>query len=162
MATLPGTADLAELGGILQNLEDVSDPTTDLDAGADNKNRANTAALTHTATRAICSFVGHGTTPTFPNGFVHESVWGATLAVRPALSKSGTGVYLLTYLTSVSDELGEQHTLNFRRAKGWAEGSVAYHVQAEIASANVVRVRVFDMAGNPADAVGVTINVEVF
>ncbi len=163
MPTLPETADVAELGGILQNYGAVEDPTTDLDAGADNKNRANTAAMTHTATRAMRRFVGHATTPTDPlSGFVHDSVWGKAPAVKPTVTRAGTGIYLVTFPLSVQDELGVFHDTNLQVAKAWVEftGTTVYGASARVTAANVVEVRVHT-GGALSDAAGLAIVVEV-
>lgn len=159
--TLPDKADLARYGGKLENAWAISNPKTDLDAGAFNECRSDVAGMTKVVTRAVASFVGHATTPTSPlSGFVHTANWGETAGVKPATTKGGTGIYDLTWPTQITDELGTLRAVNFRRAKGWAEGAVAYHVQCEVLSANVIRARVFDMAGAAVDAAGVTITVE--
>lgn len=161
--TLPDKADLAAYGGALVNYQPVADPTTDLDADAFNNCRADVAGMTNVTVRAMVSFVGHGTTPTDPvTGFIHSAVWGESAPVKPAKARFGAGVFDLTWPTTITDALGEEITVNFRRARGFAEGSTAYHVQCEVTAANVVRVRVFDMAGAANDAVGATITVEVF
>lgn len=157
---LPDVDDLAALGGTFQNYASVEDPNTDCDAAFFNKNNANNAAMTQTLPRAICTFVGNATTPTDPpSGFVHAAVWGASAPVKPTPARTGAGVYTLTFPTTVTDELGDSHTVNFRRAHGFAEGSTAYHVQVEVTSANVLTVRVFDAGGTPNDAAGVNLTV---
>lgn len=159
--TLPDKADIATYGGILQNYGEVADPSTDLDATAFNDCRADVAGMTNVIQRALVSFLGHATTPADPStGFVHSAVWGEGALVKPTKAKVSTGRYRFTWPATVTDELGESRSVNFRRARGWAEGATAYHVQCEVTSANVIDVRVFDMAGTPTDAAGVTITVE--
>lgn len=166
MAGLPDIDSLATYGGPLANFAPVVDPTTDEDAAWRNLYAMNVAMLGHTAPRALRSFVGHATAPTDPvSGFVHDALWGNSAPVKSTVAKdggAGTGRYTSTWPTTIVDELGVTHTINLRRAHAWAEGSTAYHCQAEISSANVVMVRVTDMAGAAADAAGVTINIVAY
>lgn len=155
MPTLPETADVNELGGILTNAGEVEDPTTDLDADADNKNRACTAMMTHLACRAARRFTGHATTPTDPaSGFVHDACWGNTPGVKPTVAIAAT-VYTVTWPTSVTDELSESHAVNLRFADAWVEctGTTHYRACARVTSANVVEVRCFNAAGTALDNV---------
>lgn len=156
--TLPEIDDLATFGGELNNYSPVVDPTTDRDAAAMNIALADVAGMTQTCVRAWAAFVGHGATPTDPASNIHGAVWGNTAPVKPTPARTGSGVYTVTWPSSVTDELGESHTVNLRR--GWAqvEGATAYHAQVSF-SANVATVRVFDMAGAANDAVGATIVV---
>ena len=155
MPSLPETTDVNELGGVLSNYGAVEDPTTDLDADADNKNRACTAMMTHSAIRAMRRFTGHAATPTDPaSGFVHDAVWGSTAGVKPTVSIAAT-VYSVTWPASVSDELGVSHTTNLRMADAWVEntGATHYRASARVTSANVVEVRCFNAAGTALDNV---------
>lgn len=153
--TLPDIDTIATLGGALQNFAPVEDPTTDLDAGADNASRTNVAMMTHTAVRAMRRFLGHATTPADPvSGFIHDAVWGSSAPVKATVTKGGTGIYPLTWPTTVQDELGVAHTLNLRCARAWVEitGSVRYSAEARATAGNVVEVRVFIDGGAGADA----------
>ena len=158
--TLPAVDSIEDYGGVKEDYAPVEDQSTDLSADHHNKYAANVAALTQTSPRAMCRFVGHGTTPTDPASNVHFSVWGNELAVKPVPTHSATGVYLITWPTDVDDELGEEHTVSL--ATGWAntEGATPYHVQVTVAT-NVATVYVFDMAGAANDGVGVTFAVFV-
>lgn len=146
---LPDIDTIGTLGGALQNFEPVMDPLTDLDAGADNISRGNVAMMTHTAIRAIRSFVG-GNPPTDPSvAIVHDAVWGT--GVKPAVTYSTTGTYNVTFPATVQDELGVSHTVSLRAAIATASGSTPYIVQAaRLASINAWRVHVWKfVAGVP-------------
>lgn len=143
---LPDIDTLGTLGGALENYEPVIDPLTDLDAGADNTSRGNVAMMTHTAIRAIRSFIG-GSPPTDPIlAIVHDSVWGT--GVKPTVAWSSTGVYNVFFPVTVQDELGNPHAVNLRAGMATASGAAPYLVQAaRLASVNAWRVYVWEFVG---------------
>jgi hypothetical protein len=161
MAGLPGVDSIEDYGGVKEDYAPVEDNSTDESADHRNLYAANVAGLTQTAPRALCRFVGHAVTPTDPASNVHFAVWGNDLAVKPTVAHSATGIYTITWPTTVTDELGEEHTVSL--ATGWAntEGSTLYHVQVTITSSNVATVYVFNAAGAASDAAGVTFAVFV-
>lgn len=161
MAGLPDVDALASYGGVKANDFNVEDPTTDEDAAHRNLYAANTAAATHTLIRAYRRLVGNATTPTDPGSNVHDAVWGDSLAVKATIARTGTGVYTITWPTTVTDELGVVHTVNL--VDGWANinGSVLYFAQVTITAPNVATVYVFNSSAAANDAVGVTIAVFV-
>ncbi len=74
-----------------------------------------------------------------------------------------TGSIVVTYPTTRNDELGTAHTLNFRYAMAVAAStSAAYHVQVVPTSANVLTVKLFDLAGGATGATGVNILVTAY
>ena len=152
--TLPDVDDLDTLGGAFADYDNVEDPTTDLGAAFYNKNNANTAMMTQTAARAICTFVG-GAVPADPgSGFVHAAVWGGSAPVKPVVANTGTGVYTVTWPASVNDELAVSHTVNLRRGHTAVEGGTPYITTTEITSANVATVRIFDATGTLSNGAG--------
>lgn len=161
MSGLPDIDSLSSYGGALENYAPVEDASTDEDAAWRNLYAMNVAALTQTAPRAMCRFVGNAVTPTDPTSNVHFAVWGNTLSVKPTVARTGAGVYTITWPTSVTDELDTSHTISL--VTGWAnvEGATLYHAQVTISSSNVATVRVFDSAAAANDAAGVTIAVFV-
>lgn len=157
---LPQTATLSTYGGAKQNEYPVENPTTDISAEEHNELAEDVAAMTHTALRAWCAFVGNATTPTDPSSNVHDAVFGDSLAMKPIAARPGTGVWTLTYPTTYTDELGNTRTVNFRRGIVLSvEGTTPYLVTVTPTAANVLTVRIFDHAGVANDAVGVTIVV---
>ncbi len=169
--TLPDVDALSTYGGPLSDYSSVVDPTTDESAVFRNKYAANVAMMTQTAIRAMRSFVGAtGATPTDPlTGFVHAAVWGAGPSLKPTLARSATGVWTVTWPTTVSSELtaaltsqggGVTHNVNLRRAFAQVEcGGTLYHAVAKVTAANVVEVRGFTAAGTADDLNGLTVTV---
>jgi hypothetical protein len=156
--TLPDVDSLAILGGALQNYAPVEDPTTDLDAGADNKSRCDVAAMTHTLTRTWVNFQAAATTGAMVL-VAHDSVWGNTAPVTPTLARTSAGIYTITFPTSVTDELGVAHTTNLRASWGNSRGGVTQYTADCSASGNVITAYVYNSAGTLTDAVGVGFDV---
>lgn len=157
--TLPDTDSLNTYGGELADYAPIEDPTTDRSADAANMAFASVAMMTHTIPRAIVQFAGHATTPTRTT---HDAVWGNTSGVAPTIAKTGTGVYTVTWPSSVNDELGEAHTVSVRYPTGSALSSTAYHVQCVATSANVVTVYTFTAGGVADNLAGVQILVVAY
>jgi hypothetical protein len=146
--TLPDNDTFGDYGGPMSNWGvDVIDPTTDEDAAHRNKYAANVAMMTRTITRAARSYLGMtfgATTLADPtSGFVHDSLWGSAASDKPVGTFIATGITDLIWPTTVTDELGETHTLSLKRA--WAEveppASGAFlSAKAKVTAANKVRV----------------------
>lgn len=158
--TLPDKDTLDTYGGALNDYElGVVDPTTDRGAAAANKAYASTAMMTRTAARCYAAFVTAATTGAMVLS-EHDALWGNTSGVAPVLARASTGVFTVTWPTSVTDPLGVAHTLALRRGTLLeVAGATAYHVQVARTAANIVTVRVFDMAGVAADAAGLAVCV---
>lgn len=154
---LPDIDTLATLGGELTNYAPIEDPTTDLDATADNTARGNVAMLTHTSRRAWCRFTAAASTGAMVR-VAHDAMWGTS--VPPTLARTGSGTFTVTWPTTVDDELGNSHSLNIRAASANSRGgSTLYFVSAVPTSANVITVYVHNAAGSLNDAVGVDFDV---
>lgn len=161
--TAPDVDSLATYGGAKVDLAPVTDPTTDRPAAGANKAYASTAMMTHTALRAWRSFVGAATTPdvNLPAVNAHDAMWGSGTGVKPAVARTGTGVFTVTWPATVSDELSVSHSTALRRGWAVADSATLYHAVVVISAANVATVRVFDASGVASDAVGATITVFV-
>lgn len=166
--TLPDRDTLATYGGPMSNYSDPVDPTTDEDAAWRNKYAANVAMMTHTITRAFRSFVGGSAGATAlsdpSTGFVHDSLWGDSAAVKPSATYIATGTYDVIWPATVTDELGVTHTLSLRRAKGEVESSdgTARLAIAKVTAANKVRVYTYEAVAGlllPSQLAGQTITV---
>ena len=157
--TLPDIATLDTYGGAKANYAPVEDYSTDEDADDRNSYVADVAGMTHTAVRAWRRFTGHATTPADPVSNIFDNVWGSDTANKPAVTKGGTGVYVITHAATVTDELGVVHSVNLRGAWASVEGSTLYFTTAEVTSPNVITVRVYDTTFALNDAVGVTLMV---
>jgi hypothetical protein len=159
MAGLPDIDTLSTYGGAKEDYAPVEDASTDLSASHWNLLAMSVAGVTQTACRAWCTFVGHGTTPTDPSSNVHGSVWGNVLGVKPVVARTGGGIYTITWPTSITDELGQSHSVALRRSWGSAEGPAAFIVTTTMTSSNIITLRVFDAAGAGNDGVGTAFTV---
>lgn len=162
MAGLPDVDALTSYGGAKENYAPVEDSTTDEDAEHRNLYAGNVAMMTHTAVRAWVRLKGHASSPTDPSSNVHDAVWGNDATVKPATARTGTGVFTITWPETVTDELGEEHSVNLRQVVGVnVEGSTLYFAQATITAPNVVTLYVFNSSAAANDAAGVTFGVSV-
>ena len=165
MPITPDIATLAnDLGGTLVNYAPIEDPTTDLDAGFDNNSRCMVAMMSHTAPRSWAKFTTAATTGALVLN-AHDAMWGSSLGVAPALARSSTGVFTLTYPTTVNDELQppygpNAHTVNFRWGTASDRSATAgYDIKAVPTAANVLTVYVRDSTNTLVDAAGLIIDV---
>lgn len=156
--TIPDTDSVNTYGGALNNAGPVEDPTTDRDAGAMNKALASVSGMTHTAVRAIVRF-----TAAASGGAMvlvsHDAVWGNSNSVAPTLGRTGTGIFTITWPSSVTDELTVSHTVALRYGTSNPRGSVFYQPQVVITSGNVATVYVFNAGNAASDAVGADFEV---
>ena len=174
---LPKVTSLNEYGGPLKNYSPVLDPTVDEGAVYRNRYATDVAAMSHTAARAITSFLtANGANPTDPlTGFIHDATWGNLSGVKPAIVRFGEGIWDLTYPATVDTALagqaeseggGASATINvfFRRAKAAVEcvDGTLRHATAEITGANTVRVRTFLANGTADDIPGCVVTVWVY
>lgn len=114
---LPGKNSAAALGAPYSNGKPVEDPTTDVDAAFLNEVFADSAAMTHTVTRAIVKFVGatySGSGTDHPAVASHDAVWGSGSGVTPTIDHAATGAYVINWPTAITDELGVVHTIAIR------------------------------------------------
>lgn len=174
---LPNVVSLAALGGPKRDYSPVIDPTTDEAAIHRNFYVACVSMTTHTAPRAIRSFVGvDGADPSDPlTGFVHDAMWGGEPTDKPPVVRASEGVWDITYPTSVFTELASEDAemgggdqaeidLNFRRAEAFVECSdgVLRHVRAEVTGPNTVRVRGWNASNVLDDLAGQVITVLIW
>ncbi len=96
----------------------VEDATTDMAAAQANAVFVSTAAMTHTSVRTVVKFTGvtwgGGTQSVAVTS--HDAHWGNANAVIPVITTTATGIYNITWPTTVADELGTIHTVNLRYA----------------------------------------------
>lgn len=159
---LPEVDSLATVGGVRVDYAPVEDASTDVPAAHLNLVFANVAAMTQTCDRAWCAFVGKASSPPDdPSSNVHGAVWGNGVSVKPVTARTSTGLFTLTWPTSVTDELGVSHSVNLRRAHATWEGATLFSVNATVTAPNVVTVRVWNAAGSLNDGVGTTFTIFV-
>lgn len=174
---LPKVTSLNEYGGPIKDYSPTIDPTTEEAAFYRNRYASDVAAMSHTAPRAITSFLtANGADPSDPlTGFIHDAVWGNLSGVKPAVVRFAEGVWDLTYPDEVDTALagqaeseggGAQATVAnfFRRAHASVEcvDGTLRHASAEITGANTVRVRTYLANGTADDVPGVVVTVWVY
>jgi hypothetical protein len=125
--TLPDKSSLSgDYGGPYTDGRPVEDPTTEVGAAPLNAALNDAAMLTHTAPRAWVLFTGKtytsGTVSVTPDD--HDALWGSGTGVRPTIGETSAGVFVITWATTQTDELGVSHTLNIRVPVPLALGSV--------------------------------------
>lgn len=161
--TLPSIDTLGTYGGAKQNYSQIEDPLTDRDADDANKAYASCAAMTQTAVRAWARMVCNTSTgaltlaPTNPC----DATWPNTLANRPTLTRVSTGIFRLTWPTTITDDLGSDHELNFRAAECHIETAFGF-TQARVVAANIVEIRLANTSGTASDFAGITVFVKAY
>lgn len=155
---LPAIIDFDSLGGCLQNYAPVEDPTTDLDASADNETRANVAAMTQTLPRALC----RGTLDVAPSVAAHRAVWGNSGSVAPAIIRTSVGVFDVIWPASVVDDLGVAQNVLFVAAQVSIGYGFGWHANVLVAGPNTVQVVVFDTSNAAADPVNIPFSLVVY
>jgi hypothetical protein len=164
--TLPDIDTLTTYGGGLNDFSPVVDPTTDRPAAGANAAYASLAAMTATAPRAWVRMTLNGASA--PTLVAHNSHWGNQIGVAPVLSRSSAGVLVVTWPTTVTDQIlpGSPgyfgpHTLNLRA--GW--GNVRFVSTAwlvfVIPSTNVATVNICSVAGTLSDTTATDVDVYV-
>lgn len=158
MSGLPDVDTFATLGGALVNFDPIQDPTTDLDAGADNLTRMNAAAMTHTVGRLWAQVtMASGAAPTL---VAHDSVWGNAALVAPTFTYVSTGTVTCTWPSTVTDENLVTHSVNFRAAyRPSTHGVTLTHAQLDIVTANTATLRTYNAAGSLADVAGLVVDL---
>jgi hypothetical protein len=158
---LPDIDSLSTFGGALANYngQAVVNPLTDRDAGAANIAYMDTALMTATAIRCWCRFTCAATTGAMVL-VAHNSLWGNGAPVNPVLARTGTGVFTVTFPSSVTDPLTVVHSLNLRAAFAHDLGApTLYSVRPVVTSSNVITVYTYNSAGSANDLVGIDVNV---
>jgi hypothetical protein len=155
---LPDVDSIDDYGGVLVDERPVDDPTSQRSAGQVNAAFDSAAGATHVVARAWARIV-LGVAPTLAMSNPNDAVWGVAPAPVPA--HTGTGAYTLTFPATVSDEIGNPHSLNLRWADFTIEGATFGFAQGFISSANVVTFSTGDSAGAPNNLSGITLLVRV-
>jgi hypothetical protein len=158
MPQLPEKLSFEEVGGEKTDYAAVVDTSTDRSAEEINAAFCAIAETTRTAPRAFVRFTGHATTPVM---VAWEAMWKGATSTTPTLSRATTGVYNVTFPSTVDDERGESHSLVLRGAHASLEGGTFGFITATISS-NVVTVRLANTAGTANDFAGTTFLLVVY
>ena len=147
----------ATFGGSKVNYAPVEDVTTDEDAAVRNAYVADVAMMTPTAIRGWVRFTASATAPVL---VAHNANWGTGAGVAPVLARTGVGVFTITVPATVTDPLGNTHTVNLRDAWVNARGAATFlFCGAVVTSANVITVYIGSAAGAASDAAGTDFGV---
>lgn len=101
---------------VLSDAQPVEDPSTELAAPYYSRIAEDVAQCTRTAKRAIIVFTTSAASPA--NVVRVQTCWGDTLSYAPVVTRTGAGLYTLTFPASFFDGLGESETVSFFSAKG--------------------------------------------
>lgn len=160
---------ISEYSGPWVDAESIANPETEQPASSMNRIAEDTAQMTRTVWRVHVKFA----TSAGANGAQavvdSTSVWGEGVSFAPAIAKTATGTYTITYATEYDDALvgttgneavEETEQVAFR-FHGWnVQGSTFGHLQVSSVD-NVITVYVFDAAGALSD-LGGSVTVSVF
>lgn len=115
---LPGEATLVDTyRGPYANGDPVVDPTTEVSGDVFSEALADLAGLTRTGQRAWVTFLGVAYSGSGTDSVAvldHNAVWGGAALVKPTVTQSVVGVYVVTWPVSVVDALGVTRVLNIR------------------------------------------------
>lgn len=143
---------IADFGGAKVDAEPVANPTSELAANHYSDLAESVAQGTRTIDRAVVSFATALANPI--TATLNRTVWGSGALYTPTISRTGAGVYTLTYSASYVNGLGVTETVNLITAHGQVDGATFGLVQCTRTSATVITARIFDAAGAPTDLGG--------
>lgn len=108
---LPKT--VADYGGVYVDARPVKNPTCEVSAAKFNRLCEDVAQLTNPSPKALVIFTtSSGGAATYAAAAVtYRSVWGSSDSVKPAVAKTATGLYTVTFASSYTDGLGESETV---------------------------------------------------
>ena len=149
--------------------EAIANPTSQQSANSMNRVGEDVAQMTRTSPKIMVKW----NTSAGANGaqlvIDSTSQWGEGVSYQPAIAKTGTGSYTITYATEYDDALvgtegneavEETEQVSFRFSWGNAIGPTFGHIQC-IHVNNVITAYVFDATGTLSD-LGGGILVQVF
>jgi len=166
--TLPSKASINTYAGALQDAVPIVDPTSEVSAAAMNALQNDVSAMTSTASIAMFLFStgASGTVPviatssTWTTGY--DSVWGNAALYMPALSRTSTGLYLVTFPASVPDQLGSMIPVNIRFAEAnRVNGSAVTPANCLVLTSNTFNIQTFS-GGSLSDLNNATFAVQVY
>lgn len=159
--TLPDADSIETFGGAKQDAPiGVVDVQSERSAADVNKAYEDVAQMTRTANRAWARVALSGAAAALasPNG--SDALWGN--GSPPACdAPGGTGVYTVTWPSTVTDALGAAHTVSFKRCRAFVEGGGTFAlVMAAVTAPNVVTIYTAVPNGTPTNLAGYTVLVE--
>lgn len=137
--SLPNKSTFNSIGGEINNYSPPTDPTTDLDAVADDIARADNAAMTRTIPRAWLLFTVTGGVVTILNTD-YDGVYGNAVSYKPIPTYLGGGDYIFDFPASIVDARGVTQLVNLTYGKCNTE-SAGYTIHAKRLSATQFSVK---------------------
>lgn len=98
--------DLDDYGGAKVNVKPVSNPTSQYGAAKWMRAHEDLAQCTRTIIRGAVSFVTVTSGDPLPANTSHRSVWGIGATQKPVVTRTSTGLYVVTYAASFDDGTG--------------------------------------------------------
>ena len=133
---------LQSYGAPYNNADPVEDPETEIADDLLNRALEDLAQTTRTIERANLNFtttaVAHPTTVGTAT-IDHDTVWGSGVSTRPVITKTGQGLYTITFAASYNDGLAVSETVSFLR--GFADAMSSD-------SADTCAAQILTIAGN--------------
>jgi hypothetical protein len=147
---------LANYGGRYFNVGPVANPQGYVSEAKMNRFLEDVAQMTRTATRAQVHFIPGATDP---DVLWHWTIWGSSPSEAPTIDRTGTGLYTVTYPTSLIDALDEEETLSFASVMPTIISANADRAIVSGFTANSVSLKVRNAANALNDLTGVEIVV---
>lgn len=133
---------------VLSDAQPVEDPSTELSSDYYEVLAEDVAQMTRTATRAIVVFT---TSAASPATVVRvQTCWGDSLSYAPVVTRTGVGLYTLTFPASFLDGLNVAETVSFFSAKGEVSSTTEDGYVRCTVSGAVINVVVRNSATNAA------------
>ena len=116
--TLPNISNINSYGGPFADALPQQDPQTELASSAYNATINDCSAMTATVPRLVFQFIGSAGTPALASTATWaagvDSVWGNAPANNPVLTHLTTGAVHVELPAEVTDQLGNQISVNVR------------------------------------------------
>lgn len=154
---LPRTID--SYGGTFVDAIPVDDPTTTESASFHNRVTEDTAQMTRTGLKAWVQFLT-ATSGSSINASAGLSIFGTGSLQLPTITRTGTGLYTITYPTSWVDGLQQTETIVFADASGSVVSTTTVGRVQVVPAGSVLSVLVIsNIAGTdtPSDLTGGTV-----
>ena len=153
MTTLaPDLPTVETFGPRLINFDTIEDPQTDLDADNLNAMKAQLAAISQVAPKAVVVF------DAALNVLESRSVWGSGSGLAPIVTNPGSGVYVITWATSYPDMAYPEDQVSrdvaIRGVTVSATATSGRLFSYERTSDNVITLRCFSDAGGATNVDG--------
>lgn len=152
---MAASATIDTYGGEKDDAGPLQNARTQVSADSWNRLAEDVAHLTRTAPKAIVRFPTGAGTPVAPGDIATRSQWGSSNGEKPTITRTGAGLYTLTWGATYTDALGETEAVDFFDAHVTArtsDGSDDLDARVLTVAANVITLQVESPRGTPADA----------